>query len=848
MGPARLTPRACGGGAILRRAWIGVALLSASWLFGLDYYHDADWIVAAALVVVGTSLLTGIEIRRPALRYLALTAALTIPAIVVAPWPHRAAFVLIFLGALLGAAPIPRRWPQRLGTAGIVAGTIGLVQALGMLVYEGTTARSHELPRILAHVVYAVTRLIGIDAALNGTTVALHSMRRTHYLGATWELLLAPSTWCFLLGGVTLLCLCVSGRRAAGLGKSAAVLLALIALWLPARAGILIAVFMHRALRTAYDAPLDLMNQFWDPWVHLALLSVPVLLALRFVRLPSGTRPKGSAQTPRRLMAVGMAVMAVFLITVAMRWDPPGKRQGGRILVDEHHSTWERTDRPYDTNWYGHESGYNYACIYDYCWRFYEMGRLTVPIDANALSACDVLMIKVPTSRYGEDEIAEVERFVDSGGGLLLVGEHTNVFNTGTYLNDIARRFGLRFRYDCLFDIDTVFTQLYEPPLVPHPIVQYLPPMDFAVSCSIDPGTKIGRAAIRATGLRSLPADYHASNYYPQVEDRAEARYGAFIQLWTMRHGDGRVAAFADSTIFSNFSTFEPGKAELMLGMLEWLNRRAVRWDARPALVALGTALTVCVWVLRRKWTGSWLVVLAAGVFGWALAVVSVQAMHRTGMPARQPLRPFTHVVIDRTVCDVPLSKSGFIGGREDGFGLFERWILRLGWFTSRRQGNDAFRGRLLVFMYPNQPVSHEFREALKQYVASGGHALVLDSAENRDSTANALLYEFGLSVDHAAPTRGSLTVPPGWPAVTVDAACEVKGATPLMSIGGTPVAGTVRHGQGTVTVIGFGSRFADANMGVTGDVIPDQQLREVYELQFSLLRSILSPSPRRAD
>jgi hypothetical protein len=507
--------------------------------------------------------------------------------------------------------------------------------------------------------------------------------------------------------------------------------------------------------------------------------------------------------------------------------------------VDEYHSTWERTDRPYDPNWYGQESGYNYACIYDYCGRYYEMGRLNTPIDAQALAACDVLMVKTPTARYQPDEIAALRQFVKAGGGLLLVGEHTNVFGTGTYLNDIAARFGCRLRYDCLFDIDGVFKQLYRPPLVPHPIVQHMPPMDFAVSCSVEPRGGAGRAVIRATGLRSLPADYHASNFYPQVEDRAEARYGAFIQLWTARRGAGRVVAFADSTIFSNFSTFEPGKAELMLGMLDWLNHRNARLDVRPLLLVLGLLLVASALVLRRNRPASALVLLAASMFGWSIAVVTVRAAHGSASPPVQPARPYTHVVIDRTVCDAPLSSSGFIAGEANGFGIFERWILRLGWFTSRRQGDDAFTGGLLVFMHPHLPVSREFRTALSDYVTAGGKVLILDSPANTQSTANLLLHPFGLSVEPVAQLNGTLAVPAGWPVATVDSACEVKGGTPLIRIGDAPVAATIEHGRGTVTVIGFASRFSDRQMGVTGDVIPDAQLRNVFELEFTLLRSL---------
>lgn len=55
------------------------------------------------------------------------------------------------------------------------------------------------------------------------------------------------------------------------------------------------------------------------------------------------------------------------------------------------------------------------------------------------------------------------------------------------------------------------------------------------------------------------------------------------------------------------------------------------------------------------------------------------------------------------------------------------------------------------------------------------------------------------------------------------------------------PVAAKVRHGKGTVTVIGFGSRFADTYMGVTGDVIPDDELRKVFDLQFTIFKAIVS-------
>ena len=871
----------------MKRYWIGLALLSASWLFGLSYYHNAQWLAWSIIVLAGTALLIGANIRRPTTLESMIAALLLLPAIDLAPWPYRIAPIFIFVGLGLSVVPIPRRWSGACASALILGGIVLLAQSLAILGYEYVTARSHELSWSFSYLLYAISQLLGFQAALDGTNLALFSPRLVHLLGATWELLLDPATLSFLVGGIVILCLWSPITQWHGLGARGntakmavppgkqqrlvhrlAALVILTAGWLFVRAALLISIYMHRALRTGYEEELALMEQFWNPWLLSAFLLGPVLLSLRFLPLttacfaktstPSGVQPasasKPAVKLNKRIAATVLTIAGSFILIIGLFLDMPGRRKEGRVLIDEYHSTWEPTEKPFDTEWYGHDSGYNYACIYDYCTRFYDMARLETPLDDAAIANCDVLIVKVPTSRYTPEEIAAIERFVERGGGLMLMGEHTSVFNTGTHLNDIAKVFGFSFRYDCLFEIDTKYEQLYKPPLVPHPIIQNMPPMNFAVSCSIDPGRSPGRAAIRSTSLKNLLADYHASNYYPQVEDKAEMRYGAFVQLWTSRRGSGRVVAFTDSTIFSNFATFEPGKAELMLGMLEWLNFRNRSFNPQPFLILLGILLLVGV---LASWHGLgarentakmavpqnvvWLIVVCAGVFGWAAAVVSARAIHQYSMPLPKAVRPMVKVVLDRTVCDAALPKSGFIGGKRDGFGIFERWILRLGYFTSRKKGSAAFGGDVLVFTHPNLTVTSEFRSGLVDYVAAGGKVLILDSPENVESTANSLLYPFGLNVNRSTRIKGQLKAPEGWPVIKIDSAFQVESGEPIMSVSNATVAARAHHGKGTVTVIGFGSRFVDASMGVTGDVVPDEQLRKVFDLQFMILKAIVS-------
>jgi hypothetical protein len=884
----------------MRRAWLAIALLSGSWLLGVSYFQDADfwaklaWFHAIAAAVF---LLYGVApADADSLSPIEATAifAVALPACWIAPGVYRAIPLLVVGGSMVLALRPPLPWLRRFAGAALLAAAVLVVQAIALYAYESLTARSHELPGPLASALAAVARLAGAEAALAtatyGHNIELFTMRRSHPLGATWELLLDPATVCFLIGGILLILLTLSRRRP----RAIAALAILVIAWLPLRVALLVGLYLHRALMSDYDAALDLMNQFFSPWVHLALLVPPMLLAWRFV--PRGTtrqqsphpdpppeygstafgseaqarrelaEVRGRGQTPILHCLPALATcIGVALLVAGLFWCPSGPvKSAGRILWDEYHSTWEPTSRPYDTDWYGHDSGYNYSCIYDYCSRFYDTDRLTAEITPGTLRPGDILISKVPTSSYSKEEIDQIERFVQAGGGLMCIGEHTDVFGTSTHLNDITRRFGFTYRFDCAFGIKSVFEELYEQPLLAHPIVQRMPPLDFEISCTIDPAASPGRAAMRATSLKNAWPDYHASNFYPQVEDFPDARYGSFVQMWATEQGQGRVAAFSDSTQFSNFSTFEPGKPEMFLGMIQWLRRANSPGPLLEFLTLAGAALTaigVVGALIPARRRSAWMLTLAAGLLGWAVAVPMVRAANRRSLsPTPPPQRQaMVRVGIDRTVCDCTLSKAGFIGGKPDGFGIFERWVLRLGWFTFRQTDAQSLldpTNQLVIFFQPHLDVTRDFRDRLEAYVKNGGHVLILDSPENEHSAANSLLYPFGLSVRRPdAPLAGAAVPAEGMaalPSLPVTSAAEVTGGQPVARLvtaadqpgaAGPVIAAGCRFGKGSVTVIGFASRFADANMGVTGDMEPNEDLRKVYEFEFRLLRGILGIS-----
>ena len=105
----------------MMRAWIAVALLSVSWLWGLGYYQPADGLLWSAAVALGVLCLYRTPLRWPGRRDAAVAIVLLLPVVWWMPWPYRAAPLAIAAALVLQLLPLPRRW-----LAGVGQGLLGV--------------------------------------------------------------------------------------------------------------------------------------------------------------------------------------------------------------------------------------------------------------------------------------------------------------------------------------------------------------------------------------------------------------------------------------------------------------------------------------------------------------------------------------------------------------------------------------------------------------------------------------------------------------------------------------------------------------------------------------------------
>jgi hypothetical protein len=525
----------------------------------------------------------------------------------------------------------------------------------------------------------------------------------------------------------------------------------------------------------------------------------------------------------------------------------PGRKKAGRVLLDEYNSNWEWSTQAMDTEWYGQKSGYNYYSLGQWLEYYYQVETNFQPRTPQLLADYDVLIIKTPTAPFAPEEIEAIDAWVRKGGGLFLIGDHTNVFGTSSYLNPLAQRFGLRFRYDSTYDLKTLRVTLFErPQILAHPSVVHMPPFLFATSCTLEAPLLAGNVMV-GYGLRALPVDYGNRVFFPDKEKINDYPFGLFLQSAAVSHGRGRVVAFTDSTVFSNFTMFIAGKSEYFLGVMNWLNR-SERWPwgtaflAALALVAAAGAIYLGTGLEYRRACAVALgaLFLAAAVGPWA-SLKLAEASYR--LP--QPHTEYTHIAFESEHSRMLLPTAPTASPPDASYQTFYVWTQRLGYVPSFSPTLEEAlaQATVLVLVDPYRPLApSEFRD-VERFVAQGGRILAIAEPRGQGEAftyANQILSAFGLGIEARRPTTGVVYNASGEAQRPLQVSGVVTGGEPILTLEGqAPIASLARHGDGIVIATAFAQPFNDQQMGTTS-VVPTAQQRFLFEIEFWLLRGLV--------
>jgi len=811
------------------RWWMSAGLsVTGAWLW-VRLYAEIPFLAGAICLVVAAVLAGWGSLASPRREastgvrgQSVVVAASAVAAVFLTP-EVRVAASIVAGGAIVAMSRA--RWAKRAGAGIVASGLLGILLVGATSLYVRFAASYHEAPLLRAFDGW-IARLLGLGTALSGRELVLPAGASFVPVVISWDQFGAVYGVLMVLGVVGF-ALLTQGRR--GLSRTAARTVALVLTYLAARHVVLLLVALELGRPTV----------FWAPSVALTTLAPLLFLLPRCVGRraewdPAPLLQRSAVSRPRAGLAATATFLGTLLLSLAFVLAPAARPSSGRILFDEAHGEWETTMREMDTEWYGMPSTYNYDSLFRWLDHYYETGRVSEQIDRAGLERGDVLVLKTPSVPYTPEEVSAIVAHVRCGGGLLVIGDHTNVFGTTSVLNPVLASFGLELGYDATYRLRDGGLTIYEPRGAIDPVFQHVERFDFLTSCSLRGGA-FALPLIYSGGILANSADYSTRNFFPESRVTLTSTFGAFLQAASVEAGRGRVVAFTDSTCFSNFSLHMDGYTGFLLGVLEYLRRESVlpgwRWIAAALGAALVTVGLVVAATMRRRLAAT--LVLIAFLGGWAAAVAIAGTWHRAAYPIPSPRRDIPYVYFDTTASHARITAQPTVAdplGSRGSFGTFFTWTQRVGLVPALVTAESPLAaGRPYVVLNPTYGRGAS-QDRIKDYVASQGGSLVLLGDPVRDRGAlDAYCALFNLVLEPAQSQ--SLVLSGGEITQT-----EVSPAQTIF----TSVA---RVGTGRVVVVSDSVAFSDLALG-GAFAVPSTIQRRLYDLEFWLFGTLLAAPP----
>ena len=532
-------------------------------------------------------------------------------------------------------------------------------------------------------------------------------------------------------------------------------------------------------------------------------------------------KKRGSMSIPILAGGGALAFFSLLLLFAGAGWwtAPGGSSLDISFVEIDMLASW---NTPADVAYGSAFTGASFGLLPRYLEAYGHRTRIVDSIDSEVLANTDLVVIINPGGRIGPGEHDILWSYVRSGGGLVVLGDHTDVGGVMGGVNALLEPAGIGLRFDSAVAARHDWRFALN---VASPLSMAHVPAEVHVSIGASVEAKVsllttplltGTAAFSDPGNRTQEANAYLGNL---SFDRGE-RYGEIPLAITRAYGEGRIALFGDTSEFQNSAM--PYSAAYVLSMFEWIADGPPAWcdAARTILAALWILLTpialrrtgdrgvagIAALFLVASLAGSWslssrLALETPRDAGWAV----VDMAHNQ----RVSTRALDDASLDGLL--VSLGRAGYLPQV-----VRERPLPSLG--TSD----------LYVSIGAGSPLRPAEATNLERDIAAGAHALVATQWPTAQ-TAWPWLKEIGLTVRNiplglSRPTVGGSAASPQfgatWALEPDDTWTAI--ATVTLDEHSFVVASARQLGAGGVTVVGDVDVFLTASLENRGEYVPE--------------------------
>jgi hypothetical protein len=177
-------------------------------------------------------------------------------------------------------------------------------------------------------------------------------------------------------------------------------------------------------------------------------------------------------------------------------------------------------------------------------------------ITQEMLKDVDIFVVVSINQSFSAREKDIIWNFVENGGSLLVLGDHTNVGGIQEPLNDLLTPVHIRFRFDSSLPLDSTFKWLTCYQVFHHPITTTIRSFDelqISVGASLDISSSsfpvvIGRYALSDEGEKLNEEMAYLGDY----EYNLGEQLGDIVLVAGSYYGQGKVLVFGDTSSFQN--------------------------------------------------------------------------------------------------------------------------------------------------------------------------------------------------------------------------------------------------------------------------------------------------------
>ncbi|MBU1752873.1 hypothetical protein KKG56_03300 [bacterium] len=491
-----------------------------------------------------------------------------------------------------------------------------------------------------------------------------------------------------------------------------------------------------------------------------------IAFAVTFIPVGAGSKPalffghrgieaEGRKKSLRLCVSV-VKYLAIIIISLHLLIFDPGIKKQGRILFDIGHGDTSGPQWGYSTD-IDKSADAGHGRLIDFLKAYgYRIETRSEPLTTGVLKKYDILLLIMPSHAYTRKEINNIRKFVEDGGGLMVIGDHTNVDDVMASLNPVIEGFNVRLNFDIVRVDKSIPANIFAAHC---PMFQGIDPVretaigngaSLSVSLPAIPILSVGYGAFSDIGdVKTGPDQAYLGN---GIMDKGE-RIGDHILAACSKYGKGRLIVFGDSSYFQNLALYRNYKFAYQC--FDWLNRMnsshgnawlilfTVLLFVAAAIIFYGQGIQQIGYAMIPSLIISQCIAFA--VNNHAYPAIDYKKLGQSGQSGQKVLFDFAHFPQHRTYWEdtdnYPTSLDSLV-----------HQTLRVGLYPSLKymgrlnaqglKGYDA-----MVVSCPNLPYTKQEVRDIQQWVHHGGGLLVIDGASGA-TIVNALLKPFEIRLE----------------------------------------------------------------------------------------------------